>query len=360
MIVFKSDRIWGPKGFVSGYVVAMEQYKITGITPVKPSWFSGEYYDFTDKIIVPGFIDVHTHGAGGHPFSGTADDMVQACDFHLAHGTTTVLPTVSTYSEETARRSARNVAEVMRSRRTKGRVAGIHLEGPYISKSRCGGSAGETPAGADAYVRLADEYGGVIRRWTFAPECDPDGEFCRFVTSRGIVASAGHTNGTAEQLKKSIGSGCRLVTHLYSCTSSVKVNGGRCAAGISEGALLYDVAVEAVADGRRLSPELLMLIYKTKGADGMILCTDSLPCTGTERAGETAFSGSAATADGALRFAVSCGIPLWDAVKMLTRTPADLMRIDAGRIEPGYPIDLAVLDEGLNVTDVFFGGKKVV
>ena len=67
-----------------------------------------------------------------------------------------------------------------------------------------------------------------------------------------------------------------------------------------------------------------------------------------------------ATADGALRFAVECGIPLWDAVKMLTKTPADLLHIDAGRIEPGYPIDLAVLDDGLNVTDVFVVGKKVV
>lgn len=194
MIKIKSDKIIAGGAIFDGYI-AVDGGIIASVT--KKDFPADECYDFTGKYVSPGFIDIHTHGAGGHPFlDGTADDVINGSNYMLAHGTTTVLPTVSAAPFDRMKKAVINIKTAMESDRTQPNIVGAHLEGPYLSAAQCGAQCTDfiTPPNEREYTSLVDEYGKYIARWTYAPENDKDGKFCKFITDRGIVASAGHTD----------------------------------------------------------------------------------------------------------------------------------------------------------------------
>jgi N-acetylglucosamine-6-phosphate deacetylase len=198
---------------------------------------------------------------------------------------------------------------------------------------------------------------------------------------KGILPSAGHSDATYEELAPAVDAGCRLVTHLYSATSTVTRQLGYRHLGVIETAYLRDdMAVEIIADGHHLPPELIRLIVKIKGADRVAAVTDSLYPAGTDiKEGITdgvafivedgvcrlpdrsAFAGSIATADRLLQVLHrDCGFSLPEAVKMLTAVPARIMGLEAGKIEAGLLADIVVLEEALTARHVFVGGEKVL
>lgn len=340
-------------------------------------------YDARGYYVSPGFIDMHTHGGGGNPFEGTVDEIVAGCNFHLLHGTTSICPTVSAAPFKDMARSVKNIGVAMKDERVKGTVIGAHMEGPYLSREQAGAQCAdfiEPPRDTD-YLPLIEKHGGTIARWTYAPENDKDAHFARALKENGIVASVGHSNAIYADLEIAAENGCNLVTHLYSCTSTITRDHGFRRLGVIETAFLRDdMYVEIICDGKHLPPELIKLIYKIKGSDRIALVTDSLALVGTEAKhgfmqsteyiiedgvcklmDRSAFAGSIATADRLVRVAVKeAGIPLGEAVKMITEIPARIMGLNKkGRIAKGMDADICVFDEDVNVKAVFAKGNKI-
>ena len=221
MIRIKSDKIIVGEALFDGYVY-MSNGKIVEVS--KEEKASAESYDFTGKYLSAGFIDLHTHGAGGHPFiNGSVEDVIAGSNYHLAHGTTTILPTISAGPFENMRKAVENICAAKQDERAKSNILGAHLEGPYLSAKQCGAQCPTfiTPPQKADYERLIEEYGDCVTRWTYAPENDEDGSFCKYLTEHGVLVSIGHSDAKYTAVKRGIENGASLVTHLYSCTSTV-------------------------------------------------------------------------------------------------------------------------------------------
>ena len=381
MIRIKSDKLIVNGELYNGYLYA-ENGRITEISNREKS--ADECYDFTGRYVSAGFIDIHTHGAGGHAFmNSTVDDVVNGCNYHLVRGTTSIVPTISAGAFETMKNAVINISEARKSAELKCNILGAHLEGPYLSAKQCGAQCPVfiTPPKKEDYESLIAEYGDSICRWTYAPENDADGKFCKYLTDHGIIASSGHTDAKYGDMETAIKNGCNLITHLYSCTSTVTRDHGFRSLGVIESAFLRDeLFVEIIADGKHLPPELIKMIIKIKGTDKVALITDSLDIAGTDiREGvmsgtefivedgvcklkdRSAFAGSVATADKLIKTLVlECGYDVPFAIKMLTETPAKIFGLNKGELSVGKDADITVFDERFDVTDVFVGGAKAV
>lgn len=334
--------------------------------------------------VSPGFVDLHTHGACGVDFTdGCAEDYARAVEHHLAHGTTTILPTITASSLHTMHRALSAAEQLIQKKLTPANIPGVHMEGPYFSPTAAGAQDPAfitDPIPAD-YTDLIARYGSIIRRWSYAPERDRDLAFTRYLLSHGILAAAGHTDATYEEFKPVYEAGCRFVTHLYSCTSTVTRDHGFRHLGVIECAYLWDdMDVEIIADGCHLPPELIRMIVRIKGVDRVSLVTDSLKVTGTAEkessCGTTkcviedgvcklldrsAFAGSIATADRLVRVCVKeAGIPLADAVTMAAKTPARVLGLRKGQIKPGYDADVLFFDDDIHIRRVIVGGETVL
>ena len=380
MIRIKSKKIITPEGVIDGYVY-IENGKIVDVSAQEKS--ADGCYDFEEKYVSPGFIDMHTHGGGGHAFmNSTVDDVINGSNLHLKHGTTAIVPTISAGSFETMKNAVINIDKAMKDARSNGIILGAHLEGPYLSAKQCGAQCPMfiTKPISEDYIPLVEEYGDSIVRWTYAPENDDNGEFCKYLTSHGIIASAGHTDAKYEDMSVAIDNGCNLITHLYSCTSTVTRDHGFRSLGVIESAFLRDeLFVEIIADGKHLPSDLIKMIVKVKGTDRVALITDSLEIadtdikegvmSGTEFIVEdgvcklkdrSAFAGSVATADRLVRVMVKdCGYDVPLAVKMITQIPAKILGINKGEIAVGKDADIVVFDDDINIEKVFVAGREI-
>ncbi len=380
MIRIKSDKIIIDETLFNGYLYATNG-KICGIsTQEKPC---ENCYDFMGKFVSPGFIDMHTHGAGGYAFvNSDFESVLNACDYHLQFGMTTIVPTVSAAEFSTMKKAVEDISKAKRSGKAKGNILGAHLEGPYLSAKQAGAQCPKfiTPPMKEEYESLIEEYGEDIIRWTYAPENDENGVFCKYLTEHNILASAGHTDAKYQDMKVAIENGCNLITHLYSCTSTVTRDHGFRSLGVIESAYLRDeLFVEIIADGKHLPYDLINMIIKIKGTDKVALITDSLDIAGTDiKEGvmsgtefivedgvcklkdRSAFAGSVATADCLIKTLVQgCGVALPTAVKMFTKIPAEILKINKGELKAGKDADIIVFDEDIKVSDIFIGGKKI-
>lgn len=379
MIEIKSDKIITPSGVKKGYLYFDNQTIVGVFDEQKPA---DKRYDLSGKYVSAGFIDMHVHGGAGHPFiNGTVDDVIKGANFHLLNGTTSIMPTVSAGKFDTMAKAVENISAAKRSADAKSNIIGAHLEGPYLSAKQCGAQCPAfitKPIKAD-YESLIERFGKDIARWTYAPESDLNGEFCKYLTTNGIIASAGHTDATYEDMKVAINNGCNLITHLYSCTSTVTRDHGFRNLGVIETAFLRDeLFVEIIADGKHLPPDLIKMIVKIKGIDKVALITDSLEIAGTDiKEGvmsgtpfivedgvcklkdRSAFAGSVATANGLIRVMVNdCGYSIPEAVYMMTAVPAKIAGLNKGELRVGFDADVIAFDDDINVSDVFIMGKK--
>ena len=374
----KSDKIILDDKIFNGYI-CFDDGKILGVSEKEVP--ADEEYDFTGYYVSPGFIDIHTHGGGGYRFEGSVDEIVNGCNFHLLHGTTSICPTISAAEFDSMARSVENVCQAMSDDRVKGTIIGAHLEGPYLSTKQSGAQCADfiTAPCENDYLPLLEKYGNVIARWTYAPENDQGGNFAGALQTYGVTASAGHTDATYGDMQSAIAHGCELITHLYSCTSTITREYGFRRLGVIETAYLLDhMNVEIICDGKHLPPDLIRLIYKIKGADRIALVTDSLALAGTEEKhgfmqstefiiedgvcklmDRSAFAGSIATSDRLVRVAVKeADIPILKAVKMITATPAKIMKLSTkGTIACNMDADFVVFDEDISIKAVFARGK---
>ena len=353
-----------------GVIVNLQPGSVTKIEPEM------HVVDLEGYYLTSGFIDLHCHGGAGYEFiDGTEESVVRACGIHMENGTRVLYPTISAMDIETTYRALEVIEKVKDHCGLE--IPGVHLEGPYLDKAYCGGQDSRfiRPPERAEYTKLLDRFDGLIARWTYAPEHD-DGAFLDELNARGVIASIGHSSAEWDVVEKVCGKGCRLITHLYSCTSTITRHGGFRHLGIIESAyLLDDMFVEAIGDGCHLPPELLRLIVKLKGAERTCLITDAIRHAGLENCGfivggtesvpyiiedgvakladRSAFAGSIATTIRLVKCAADAGIPLPEAVRMLTETPAKVMGLShKGRIEAGYDAQFTAFDSKFSVIDV--------
>ncbi len=335
--------------------------------------------DAKGNYIIPGLIDIHTHGCGGQDYSRSdPDGIARGTDYALRHGVTSLLPTLSANSVEALEAALDNIRQAQQ--KSTAHILGAHIEGPYFAVEMCGAQNTDyiTEPIPQDYEKLVREFGSLIRLWSYAPERDKDGTFCKYISDHGIVASAGHSAAKYADMLVALENGLQSVTHLYSCTSTVVRENCFRKLGIIETAYLHkELNVEAIADGKHLPPELLRMIYQIKGHEKVCLVTDSLHVAGTAEtsflsgglacitedgvaklADRSAFAGSIATGDILLKTAFSAGIPVEHAVYMVTQSQADLLGLDTkGKLEKGFDADIVILSPEAEVQMAMVSGN---
>lgn len=345
-----------------------------------------EILDAEGGFVSPGFVDIHVHGGGGADFlDATREAIRRALFLHASHGTTSLLPTTLTCPEEVLLRGLRAIS----SYRGEGgaEILGLHLEGPYFSSGSKGAQAirDQKIPTLEELEEIDRAAGGRILRFDAAPELPNMDLFAEWTKKKGILASIGHSEANAETAIEFFGKGFTHVTHLYCSTTTEHKEGQTVHGGIVEAAYLIDgFTVELIGDGKHVPRETMLLCFKIKGADRVALVTDAMRAAGTNVTesvlGEketgtrvivengvaklpdrSFFAGSVATMDRCLRTAVGYGVPLCDAVKSCSLTPARIVGADGrkGSIEVGKDADLLILGDDLSVKDVFLKGEKL-
>ena len=371
MKILTNGKIVSGGEVLQNYDIIVDDNKIVEVKPTAD--VSGEKTDLGGNYISAGFIEIHCHGGGGYEFiDATPEAFKKACEVHAAHGTRVIYPTISATDYDTMVRVLQTAREVKNSCALE--IPGIHLEGPYFALEMCGGQAPGIVRDIDReeYTALLEEYSDVIARWDYAPEKDKDNAFLKDVTDKGILAATAHSSAEYDDVARAFEGGNHLITHLYSCTSTITRHQGFRHLGIIESAyLLDDMYVEAIADGCHLPLDLLRLIIKQKGTDRVCLITDALRPGGIGEEGKeytdcpvpfviedgvaklldrSAFAGSIATSDILLKTAVKAGCSIADAVKMMTETPAKVMKLDSkGKIEAGFDAQFTVFNDNLEI-----------
>ena len=346
-----------------------------------------EIFDAENKYLAPGFIDLHIHGGGGADFiDGTVEAYECVVKTHLKHGTTTFLPTLTTAPESEIIKSLSAYNEALNTE-LEPFFAGVHMECPYFS-------AGEKGAQDIRYFAKIKDRAYVkfysickhIKRWSLSPELKDTEELANFCNERDIILSVAHTDALYEDIVRARKMHFTMFTHLYSGMKSVtRINCFRYGGAVEAAYLFDDMFTESIADLRHLPKELIYLIYKIKTADKNILITDAMRAAGQNDVTESylgsmtcgqkviiedgvaklsdrsCFAGSIATADELIKNTVYAGVSLIDAVKMMTLTPAKILKNDyIGRIGSGCWADFVLLDSELNVCNVFKRGKKLI
>ena len=369
--------------------IIVKDGKIDGLSDRLPEGFDGKVIDGKNNYLSSGFIDIHCHGGGGHDFmDSTVEAFVEACRTHARYGTTSILPTTLAGEEEELCQSFKAFHEAKKINKDGARMLGMHLEGPYFSKEFKGAQDEKyiVAPQKEQYERIYEKSEGAIIRWSAAPELPGSDDFAAFLKKKGILASAAHTSATYEQMLNAYNNGFSLITHLYSCMSTIVRVGGFRVPGVLESAYLIDgISAELIADGCHLPPSLLQYAYKFKGVDKLVLVTDSMrgagmpdgeSILGSLEKGQqvfiekgvaflpdrTAFAGSVCTADRLVRTMYkSADIPLPETIKMITENPAKLIGYGdpKGSINEGFDADLVLFDDDINVKITVVGGNIV-
>ena len=384
--VFTNGRIILADRILDGYSVTVEDGVISAVT--KSTDAADKVIDLKGKYLAPGFIDMHTHGAGGHDFmDGTEEAIKGACMTHLSHGTTSIVPTTLTCLNS----ELFNFFEVYRKVKAEWHegpnLLGIHLEGPFFNAAQAGAQDPkflQLPT-RENFMPILEAGGEDIVRISAAVELEGALELGRELKKRGIIAAIGHSDATYAEVAKAVEAGYSFVTHLYSGMSALHRVGPYRVLGIVESAYLFDeLGVEIISDGKHLPPELLRLIVKNKGVDNICLITDSMrgagmpegsrPKLGSLTNGQEtlirdgvammpdlkAFAGSVCTTDRCVRTMYKlAGVPLPDTVRMMTANPAKVLGVNdrKGAIAKGMDADLVVFDDDINISGVYVGGE---
>ncbi len=376
--VLAGARVVTPDGVLSpGWIrLAGDLIEAVGAGQARPGL---AVIDLHGQWVLPGFVDMHVHGGGGASFtSGSAGDARRAVEFHRGHGTTSVVASLVTAPLA----ELETQAAMLSGLAAEGVIAGLHLEGPFLSAARCGAQDPRHMIAPDVAVfeRLRAAAAGHLKVITIAPELPGATEVIKAAARAGLTVAVGHTDATAAMASAAVDAGATHATHLF--------NGMRPLHHREPGAVgaLLDrdeVTCEVIADGVHLHDTIVRLVARAIGPGRLVLITDAMAAAGmpdgsyrlgsvrvdvaggvARLAGDTqrapnagrpgAIAGSTATMATVFRRAVAAGLPVTDAATATSTTPARVLGLDdrIGALRAGRYADLVVLDEELRLRAV--------
>jgi N-acetylglucosamine-6-phosphate deacetylase len=376
-------RIILPNRIVTDQALVVESGKIVGIAGPASLGADTETIAVEGRYLAPGLIDIHIHGALGYTFNApTSDAFAAITEQTVTSGVTALLATVATAPLADLVRCLAFSREWMRTSHAGSQVLGVHLEGPYFSMAQRG-------AQDPAHIRTPDdgslpvllEHHDVIRIMTYAPELPGGLDLTAELATLGVVPAAGHSSACDRDVVAAMQRGLRHIIHLWSGQSSTTRVGPWRVPGLLEAALALDgLTAEMIADNKHLPPTLMKLAYKCLGADRLCAISDAtsgagLPEGARFRMGgmeyevhdgvgmlldRTAFAGSTTLLNRMVRILTDAvGIPLVEAIRMASLTPARVIGLDRqkGSLEPGKDADIAILEDDITCWRTIIAGR---
>lgn len=376
-LVLRNALVYRGHGFMPGDVLC-EGGKIAAIAADLPASGAREL-DCEGRMLAPGFIDAHTHGANGVDVNAaTAEDLGRIAAFFASQGTTAWQASVLTDTEEQTLWCLGQIAQAMKAQSKGAQLLGAHLEGPFLAPEYKGAMPESLLRKGDAALlrRYQQAFPGVVKYLTVSPEVEGVPEMIAEV-AQDVVVAIGHSGADYATAMRAIDSGARCVTHTFNALRLFHQH----EPAIMGAALESDAWCEAICDGRHLHPASVRLLLKCKGWDRVIAVTDSIMAAGlpdgqyklgvndvTVVGGDAKLTttgmraGSTLTTGQALKNLVAfTGHPVEDVLPLLTVNVARALRIDdrKGTIEPGKDADFVLLDQRLNVRATVVGGVCV-
>ena len=378
---FVNGRILTPKGWLDGGSIVTDGNRIRCVSNIDLHVVGAEIIDVNGCYIVPGGIDMHTHGGGGRDFiEGCEDAFREAVNAHLKHGTTSIYPTLSSSTIPTIE-AACNVCEKLMAEENSP-VLGLHIEGSYINPKEAGA---QNPVLIKApviyeYETLLSKY-KCIKRWDEAPELPGSVRFIKTCNMHGVLTALTCTRATYKDVVEAHKAGMTHAAHFYNAMPVVyKEHEFKVPGTVESVYAMQDMTVEVIADGLHVPPVMLKVLHKIKGVEHTALITDSLAYAASEGdvsaeprvimedggcklADRSALAGSIATMDTFIRTCIQkANIPMEDAFRMASETPAKIMGVfdRKGSIEEGKDADIIVFDKDINLTYVMQMGNEVV
>lgn len=379
-LTIRNARVIGDNSVIDGGFVAVEEgliSRVGGGPP--PEGLPRPEIDAGGLYVGPGFIDLHCHGAAGVNFlDADLGELRDAVATHARHGTTGLLATIGTAPLKLLERGMVRLSNLVAEGSCDG-LLGIHLEGPYLNRLRCGAQpSGEIrPPERTEILNLLDFAGGALKIMTFAPEVGGGYEVITLLEERGVIPAIGHSDATAQDARRAFAAGARYVTHLFNAMNGLHHrNPGLAAAALMD----ESVPVEIIADGVHVAPLMVRMTLALKGLDGIIIVTDCMEALDTDsgefRMGGRRVSvrdGVPVTEDGVLcgttltmsravnNFRKYTGITVREAIRPGTINPARVLGIEGrkGSLAAGKDADLAVFDDEMKVKATVIGGRIV-
>ena len=377
---FVNGRILTPKGWLDGGSIVTDGNRIRCVSNIDLHVVGAEIIDVNGGYIVPGGIDMHTHGGGGRDFiEGCEDAFREAVNAHLKHGTTSIYPTLSSSTIPTIE-AACNVCEKLMAEENSP-VLGLHIEGSYINPKEAGA---QNPVLIKApviyeYETLLSKY-KCIKRWDEAPELPGSVRFIKTCNMHGVLTALTCTRATYKDVVEAHKAGMTHAAHFYNAMPVVyKEHEFKVPGTVESVYAMQDMTVEVIADGLHVPPVMLKVLHKIKGVEHTALITDSLAYAASEGdvsaeprvimedgvcklADRSALAGSIATMDTLIRTCIQkANIPMEDTFRMASETPAKIMGVfdRKGSIEEGKDADIMMFDHDLNLTYVMQMGNEV-
>lgn len=373
-------RVFTPQGWLDNATIVVKDGKIAEISTGNVEVEGAEVIDAKGNNVVPGGVELHIHGGGGRDFmEGTEEAFRVAIEAHAKHGTTSIYPTLSSSSVKMIKDALATCEKMMAEPYSP--VLGLHLEGPYFNPAKAGAQIPEyiTPPIPADYEDIINNT-TALKRWDEAPELPGTTEFGKYCTEHGILAAIAHTSAEYPDVKRAWDCGFRHVTHFYNAMPGFHNVREFKHEGTVESVYTFpEMSVEMIADGIHVPPTILRMIYMVKGVEHTALITDALACSASDSdtafdprviledgvcklADRSALAGSIATMDRLIRTCVEqAGIPLEDAIRMSSETPARIMGVldRKGSLEVGKDADICVYDKGIQLQAVIQQGRIV-
>ena len=341
----------------------------------------GKTYDASGCYVIPGLTDLHFHGCVGEDFSdATPDGLQKMADYELSRGVTQICPAGMTLGEDQLTRICQNAAAHRAKNPGGAELVGLHLEGPFLCKAKKGAQNEAFLHDPDPAMlhRLQQAAQGMVKLVTLAAEQPGALEFIRSAQEDEITVSLGHTTADYDTACAAYEAGARQATHLFNAMPPFTHR----APGVVGAAFDHpQVKVELISDGVHIHPSVVRAVFQLFGAGRVILISDSLRATGmpdgrypfggqeievhgnraTMADDPNTLAGSVSDLMACMRSAVSFGIPLHDAVRAAAVNPAQVLGVfdRLGSLDVGKTANLAILDQNLNLKDVFFRGQLV-
>lgn len=382
-IALVNGRVILPNEIVQNQAVIVEGTRILEISATNAQGDSVEKIDVGGRYIAPGLIDIHTHGARGHSFNeGTPEAFTVITKENARRGITSLLPTAATAPIPQLVQFLGTIREWMRAPQDGAQVLGAHLEGPYFSYEQRGAQDPQhlrTPD--DGSLDTLLDYHDVIKIMSFAPELPGALDLTSRLVALGIVPAAGHSAARDEHILAAMQRGLRHTIHIWSGQSSTVRVGPWRKPGLLEATLTFDeLTGEMIADNRHLPPTLIKLAYKCLGPDRLCIISDATNGAGLPEGtrfqmgdmeydvhdgvamllDRTSFAGSTTLVSQMIPIlATIVGIPLAEAVRMASLTPARLIGVDdrKGTITAGKDADIAIFEDDFTTWRTMVAGR---